>query len=119
MAWSRKPCEAAPVAASSVAIGRCRTLSASGCVTCSSPWGSMSRARSSSASWKTRTRWSSARTRRRVVALRPGGADGMLRGYFEAEVAMETELSAITPIMLVLLWRRRLYGSWRYYAITN
>jgi hypothetical protein len=53
------------------------------------------------------------------VALRPRGADGMLRGYFEAEVAMETELSAITPIMLVLLWRRRLYGSWRYYAITN
>jgi hypothetical protein len=43
----------------------------------------------------------------------------MLRGYFETEVAMETELSAVTPIMLVLLWRRRLYGSWRYYAITN
>lgn len=47
------------------------------------------------------------------------GAAGMLRGYFDAEAAMETELSGITPIMLVLLWRRRLYGSWRYYAITN
>ena len=43
----------------------------------------------------------------------------MLRGYFDGEVAMETERTAITPIMLVLLWRRRLYGSWRYYAITN
>ena len=32
---------------------------------------------------------------------------------------METERPAITPIMLVLLWRRRLYGSWRYYALTN
>jgi hypothetical protein len=32
---------------------------------------------------------------------------------------MDTELGAITPIMLVLLWRRRLYGGWRYYAITN
>jgi len=29
---------------------------------------------------------------------------------------METALS---PIMLILLWRRRLYGGWRYYAITN
>jgi len=43
----------------------------------------------------------------------------MLRGYFDREVAMETARTAITPIMLVLLWRRRLYGSWRYYAITN
>ncbi len=32
---------------------------------------------------------------------------------------METELSPITPIMLALLWRRQLYGSWRYYAMTN
>jgi hypothetical protein len=32
---------------------------------------------------------------------------------------MDTELGAVTPIMLVLLWRRRLYGGWRYYAITN
>ena len=48
------------------------------------------------------------------------GAAGMLRGYFSRmEAAVEAELSAITPIMLVLLWRRRLYGSWRYYAITN
>jgi hypothetical protein len=29
------------------------------------------------------------------------------------------ELSEISPIMLVLLWRRRLYGGWRFYAITN
>jgi len=44
----------------------------------------------------------------------------MLRGYFaRMEVAVDVELPAITPIMLVLLWRRRLYGSWRYYAITN
>jgi hypothetical protein len=43
----------------------------------------------------------------------------MLRGYSGREAAMETELTAITPIMLVLLWRRRLYGSWRYYALTN
>ena len=43
----------------------------------------------------------------------------MLRGYFARGVAMETELTAITPIMLVLLWRRKLYGSWRYYALTN
>jgi len=43
----------------------------------------------------------------------------MLRGDLEREGAMEADLSAITPIMLVLLWRRRLYGSWRYYAITN
>lgn len=32
---------------------------------------------------------------------------------------MNTELSPITPIMLLLLWRRELYGGWRYYAITN
>ena len=32
---------------------------------------------------------------------------------------METELSPVTPIMLVLVWRRQLYGGWRYYAITN
>jgi hypothetical protein len=52
--------------------------------------------------------------------LRIAGAAGMLRGYFsEAEEAVNAELSEITPIMLVLLWRRRLYGSWRYYAITN
>lgn len=43
----------------------------------------------------------------------------MLRGYLDREAAMETERTAIIPIMLVLLWRRRLYGSWRYYAITN
>jgi len=29
------------------------------------------------------------------------------------------ELSEISPLMLVLLWRRRLYGGWRFYAITN
>jgi len=29
------------------------------------------------------------------------------------------ELSEISPIMLVLLWRRRLYGGWRFYAISN
>lgn len=34
------------------------------------------------------------------------------------EASMQA-LSPITPIMLVLLWRRRLYGGWRYYAITN
>jgi hypothetical protein len=32
---------------------------------------------------------------------------------------METQHTAIGPIMLILLWRRRLYGGWRYYAITN
>jgi len=26
---------------------------------------------------------------------------------------------AIAPIMLILLWRRRLYGLRRFYAITN
>lgn len=25
----------------------------------------------------------------------------------------------ITPIMLILLWRRRLYGERRFYAMTN
>jgi hypothetical protein len=35
------------------------------------------------------------------------------------EATMGTGLSPITPIMLVLLWRRQLYGGWRYYAITN
>ena len=56
---------------------------------------------------------------RSVGLLRRSRADGILRGYFEVEVAVEADLSAITPIMLVLLWRRRLYGGWRYYAITN
>jgi len=28
-------------------------------------------------------------------------------------------MPAITPIFLVLLWRRQLYGQRRYYAITN
>lgn len=32
---------------------------------------------------------------------------------------MEAQRTAISPIMLILLWRRRLYGGWRYYAITN
>ncbi len=32
---------------------------------------------------------------------------------------MEAQHAAISPIMLILLWRRRLYGGWRYYAITN
>jgi len=50
--------------------------------------------------------------------LRRPRADGILRGYFEVEVAVEADLSPITPIMRVLLWRRPLYGSWRYYAIT-
>ena len=27
--------------------------------------------------------------------------------------------TAITPIFLVLLWRRQLYGQRRFYAITN
>jgi hypothetical protein len=44
---------------------------------------------------------------------------GMLRRHIRTEAFMEIELSPITPIMLVLLWRRRLYGEWRYYALTN
>ena len=32
---------------------------------------------------------------------------------------MEAQHTAISPIMLILLWRSRLYGGWRYYAITN
>jgi hypothetical protein len=28
-------------------------------------------------------------------------------------------MPAITPIFLVLLWRRQLYGQRRFYAITN
>jgi hypothetical protein len=27
--------------------------------------------------------------------------------------------TAITPVFLILLWRRQLYGQRRYYAITN
>jgi hypothetical protein len=27
--------------------------------------------------------------------------------------------TAITPIFLILLWRRQLYGQRRFYAITN
>jgi hypothetical protein len=51
--------------------------------------------------------------------LRTGDDEGTLRHYFRTEAAMETERSPITPIMLVLLWRRQLYGGWRHYAITN
>jgi hypothetical protein len=32
---------------------------------------------------------------------------------------VDIKLGEISPIMLVLLWRRRLYGGWRFYAITN
>jgi hypothetical protein len=53
------------------------------------------------------------------AALRTADDQGTLRRHIRTEAAMETELSPITPIMLVLLWRRRLYGEWRYYALTN
>jgi hypothetical protein len=32
---------------------------------------------------------------------------------------MDSTATAITPIFLILLWRRQLYGKRRFYAITN
>ena len=62
-----------------------------------------------------------ARDAPRAADLHASHDAGTLRRHVgrRREAGMEAERTSISPIMLILLWRRRLYGGWRYYAITN